>query len=193
MPMTCRTCRHPQREAIDKALVAGETTSAIAGKFGLARSGVERHFRLHLKPAIAAKSAKLDRHVGSIVGHLSVLLDKALEILESPDDQRTALQAVREARGVIETMGHASGELVPVQVQQVYVSLGVSDESELRRIIAQHKAASSLTLDDAERDAVSALKLVFEERPERRVAVLAELSSEAREEGADEVAVREPD
>lgn len=179
MTMTCRTCRHPDRQAIDRALVAGEPESAVARKFGLARTSVQYHHANHLKPALAAKASELDKHHGSIVTHLVVLLDKALEIMGSPDDQRTALMAVREARGVLETLGQVSGELLPTQVQQVYISLGVRDEGELRRILEDHRrlraASGDEALDDAERDAVEALRLVLAERPERADAIRAAL------------------
>jgi len=194
--MTCRTCRHPQRSEIDRALASGESTRGVAGRFGLPKSGVDRHARLHLKPSLANQLETLSQAHRSIVPHLLKLRDQAVAILSAAmadDDRRSALQAIREVRGVLETMGHASGELLPAQVQQVYLSLGVSDESELRRIIAERRAMDSLTLDDAERDAVETLKLVFEERPERREPVLAALSSQATvlAEGADELAVGE--
>lgn len=197
MTMTCKTCRHPQREEIDRALALGESTRGIAGRYGLAKSGVDRHASLHLRPALALQAQKMDDHEKSIMVEMLSLHRRTLALLEQAEqagDLRSALAAIREARGNLELVGRASGELLPPQVQQVYIGLGVADESELRRIVEQHKAAGALTLDDAERDAVEALKLVFEERPERRDPVLAELSSGAVEltEGTDDpVAVRE--
>jgi hypothetical protein len=35
MPMTCTVCAHPERKAIDKALVAGAAKRRIAADYGL--------------------------------------------------------------------------------------------------------------------------------------------------------------
>ena len=55
----------------------------------------------------------------------------------------------------------------PAQVAQLFVALSVSGEPELRQIVESHRALSGYTTEDAERDAVEALKLVLRERPER--------------------------
>lgn len=191
MSMTCRTCRHPKREEIDRALAEGESSRRIAALYGLAETSVRRHGKLHMRPALARQAQKLDVHEKSILSGVLSLHARTLALLaqaEEAGDLRSAIAAVREARGNLELTGRATGELLPPQLQQVYISLGISDETELRRIIEQHKALDTFSLDDAERDAVEALKLVFAERPERKTAILAELSSGAVElesEGAD--------
>jgi hypothetical protein len=39
----CRACRHPDRQAIDLAIVAGQSKREIAAKYGLSPSSVQRH------------------------------------------------------------------------------------------------------------------------------------------------------
>lgn len=48
MPQTCSVCKHPERAAIDSALVAGEPLRDIAGRFSLGKSSLARHKLEHL-------------------------------------------------------------------------------------------------------------------------------------------------
>ena len=180
--MTCRTCRHPQREEIDRALASGEAWGRIAKDYGLNESGVRRHAERHLGPALARQAQKLDAHEKSILSDMISLHKRTLALLEQAEqsgDLRSALAAIREARGNLELVGRATGELLPPQLQQVYIGLGVADEGELRRILEDHRrlrsASGDEALDDAERDAVEALRLVISERPDRADAIRAAL------------------
>lgn len=54
----CRACGHPDRRALDAALAAGsDTLVEIAEKFGLTKSGLDRHWQRHAGPAAAAATA----------------------------------------------------------------------------------------------------------------------------------------
>jgi hypothetical protein len=50
----CSTCAHPKRVEIDKALVTGEPVFALAKRYGLARSSLQRHKDHHLSGVLVA-------------------------------------------------------------------------------------------------------------------------------------------
>lgn len=52
MPMTCMVCRHPEREAIDRALVEGAEIRSLARTHGLSEHAVWRHREAHVPLAL---------------------------------------------------------------------------------------------------------------------------------------------
>lgn len=48
MPRPCSVCTHPQRQAIDQALIAGAVFRNIARRFGTSTTAVHRHRHAHL-------------------------------------------------------------------------------------------------------------------------------------------------
>jgi hypothetical protein len=65
---TCVTCRHGAREAIDKAIVAGEPLRDIAGCTRLSKSSLDRHKQDHLSATLvkAAETSDL-AHGGKLL------------------------------------------------------------------------------------------------------------------------------
>ena len=62
MPRPCSICVHPEREAINKALVVNEPLRDIAGRYGTSKSSLERHKDEHLPVKLAkAHAAKETR------------------------------------------------------------------------------------------------------------------------------------
>jgi hypothetical protein len=125
---TCSICRHPQRLAIEQALVSGTPLRDIAGRYGTAKTIVARH-RTHVAGDIAQqtrardvlRAGKLLDDVRAGEGRAERLYAQAEEILASAlkdKDRRTALQAIRtaidvmgEARGYLELRGELTNEL----------------------------------------------------------------------------------
>lgn len=60
MPRRCSVCSHPNRDQIDRAVVAGQPMRRIAAEHGISESGLRRHVRQHVRPAIAAAAASPD-------------------------------------------------------------------------------------------------------------------------------------
>ena len=59
MPRKCTACYHPERAAIDKAIVSGESNRCVAARFHLSENAVQRH-RAHIRQAIIrAKDAEI--------------------------------------------------------------------------------------------------------------------------------------
>jgi len=147
----CSICARPDRKAIDKDLVGGVSLSVIVKAHrGLATSSLSRHRQRHVSPALAAlvKAESEDDHNLSLVellaGHLSTV-DRLLRTAEAQGSLQTALQAVREARGLIELTARMTGEL-DERPQTLVVNLASSAEwIETRSVIlaalARHPAA----------------------------------------------------
>jgi len=117
MSRPCTICVRPDREQIDKDLVGGVPLRTIAkARKGITAGSLSRHRQRHVSPALAALVAAevADDHSRSLVeilaGHLSTV-DRLLRTAEAQGSLQTALQAVREARGLIELTARMTGEL----------------------------------------------------------------------------------
>lgn len=126
MTQVCKVCRHPQRDEIDAALVAGDSQRNIAGRFSLSLSAVNRHKESHLPAAMAlakqasevARGDSLVDQVKSLQRRTESILDKA----EHANDLRTALAAIRELRGTLELLARLQGELQEATTVNVLVA-----------------------------------------------------------------------
>ncbi len=123
MPRICTICRHPEREAINQALVAGEPLRNIAARFGTSSSSVYRHQQEHLPVAmLKAAEAREVAHGGDLLAQLQSLQERTLTILgqaEAAGELRTALLGVREARGCVELYSKLTGQLVERHAHEV--------------------------------------------------------------------------
>ncbi len=114
MPRVCSICSHVDRASIDDALLAGAAYRHIAARFNVSTGALQRHrehipFHL-LKAQDAAEVARADtllEQVKSLQARALTILDKA----EASGDLRTALSAIREARGNLELLAKLLGEL----------------------------------------------------------------------------------
>src|SRR3712207_9430279 len=115
MPRSCTLCEHPRREEIDRALVGDSSNLSISSLFGVSESAVRRHKANHL-PAklVMAQAAEEVAQADDLLEQVRDLQGRALAILgkaESAGDLRTALGAIREARGNLELLAKLLGEL----------------------------------------------------------------------------------
>jgi len=113
MPQVCTVCTHANRHAIDVALVSGTPNRHIASQYQLSEAAVRRHAEAHLPAALArAREAADMAHAGDLPAQVRVLQARALAILDAVDaggDPRTALAALREARGSLELIAKLTG------------------------------------------------------------------------------------
>ena len=111
----CTVCRHPEREAVDRLLVAGRSNRSVARLHGLGREAVRNHRARHVPETLArARDAREEAHADDLLGQVCHLRDRALDILrraEAARDHRTALAAIREARATVELLAKLVGEL----------------------------------------------------------------------------------
>lgn len=112
---TCTVCTHEASEAIDRALVAGESNRVIASQYGISQAAVGRHSQNHL-PATLVKAAE-DRelaHGKSLRDQVQGLVEEALASMErskAAGKEKDVLGGIREARHSLELTGRITGEL----------------------------------------------------------------------------------
>jgi hypothetical protein len=108
MPRTCLACSSLEREAIDKALVAGEPLRNIAKRVSISPAGLLRH-RNHVANAISKAQAQHQERLGeTLLDEMRRVQRKAWELLaktESDRDHRASIIALREVRGCLESLG----------------------------------------------------------------------------------------
>ena len=137
MPRSCTVCTHPKREEVDRALVEGVSAAEISGRYRtVGERAVRRHRSNHLpaKLVMAEKAAEVAQ-ADNLLDQVGDLQRRALAILdmaEKAGELRTALSAIREARGNLELLAKLLGDLD----ERPVVNLNVSPEwLELRAVI----------------------------------------------------------
>jgi hypothetical protein len=115
MARPCSVCAHPERSAIDKALVGGTPYRAVARQFRVSDDALARHRVAHLPERLAqAQDAAEVAEATDLLREVRALRSKAYGLLlkaEQQGDIRTALAGVREARGCLELLAELEGEL----------------------------------------------------------------------------------
>lgn len=115
MPRVCTVCSHEDREAIDQAMVFGEPMRAIAIRVGgVSKDALSRH-RAHISPALSRLVAEREMAgPASALDRLEELYAKASGVLSAATEEGKAslsLAAIRELRGLVETLAKITGEL----------------------------------------------------------------------------------
>ena len=112
---TCKTCQHQAKEAIDQALVSGESNRRIATQYGLSEASVRRHKGDHVPATlVAAAEAQENAHGGKLLDQVQGLVDEALQSIKrskTAGKERDVLGGIREARHSLELTGRITGEL----------------------------------------------------------------------------------
>jgi hypothetical protein len=112
----CSVCTHPERDAIERALLDGETLRSIGDRFGLSKDAVSRH-KPHIGTALVkAQEIKEVARADSLLDQVKDLNRRALRILERAEergDVRECCAAIRECRGVLELLAKVAGEIPP--------------------------------------------------------------------------------
>jgi hypothetical protein len=115
MPQICTICRHPERDTINAALIAGDPFRNIAERTGTSVGALTRHKAEHLPATLAkATEAKETALADDLLAQVKALRNKSISILtaaEKAGDLRTALLGIREARSCIELLLEVEGEL----------------------------------------------------------------------------------
>ena len=119
------------------ALVAGEPYRSVANRYeSLSQAAVQRHSENHLPATLAqAKDAEMVAHADDLleqVRDLQVRTFAILEAAEVSEQHRTALSAIREARGNLELLAKLLGELGDRPTVNVLIS---PEWLELRTVI----------------------------------------------------------
>lgn len=115
MPRVCTICNHPEREAIDAAIVGGESYRSITERFNVSAGAIARHKSEHIPATLAqAQEAGEIAHAGDLLAQVRDLHSRALAILakaEKGGDLKTALSGIGQARACLELLAKLLGEL----------------------------------------------------------------------------------
>ncbi len=166
----CRACNHPQVKKIDADLGAGVSTYTVAERYGLGRSGVERHRRLHMGQRVVSKYAPKSE-ADEIRTQVRQLYGVAVDVIkkgQSSGDDRKMLAALKEARPTLKLLADIVGMLERPGVN-VGVNVGVNNNSG----VPGHEVRAALfrALDrhpEARADVVrelNALQLTYDQDP----------------------------
>ena len=111
----CRVCEHPERDAIDRALVSGGRYRDLGRQYGVSKDSIRRHNARHVSAAIAAVQAEQEHDAAvSLLERVEDLISRTERLLTAAEQEgkvAAALAAVRELRSLLELLGKASGEL----------------------------------------------------------------------------------
>jgi hypothetical protein len=125
MPRACTICSHPERPAIDRALVSAISAPKIAAKYRVSEDAVTRH-RAHIPGKLAQAQAAADvAQADDLLGQVQDLQRRTLAILataEESDKLGMALGAIREARGNLELLAKLEGKLRDQQTVNILIA-----------------------------------------------------------------------
>jgi hypothetical protein len=155
----CQICDHPQREAIDRAIVAGDSLRKIATMFATDKDAIRRHklgcmtrtvpaitapvqvpaYQSGAEMAIAQQAA---RSVASRTESLVARMEQAFDECQGTGNYDTLVKCAKEVREGLRLLAQLSGELGPntaIQVNNISPSLTTAPEwGILMRILDRH-------------------------------------------------------
>jgi hypothetical protein len=127
MAKPCTVCVHPERQAIDSAIVANAPVGEIEKRLHVSRHALKRH-RAHVIELVAKSPkvqeiAQADGIVGEILD-LQALMQNTLDVAIKEKDKKTMFAAFDRLVGILKLRSEISGELKPRQTNNLYVHLG---------------------------------------------------------------------
>ena len=137
MPPKCTICHHPDREAIDAAIVSGETLRNIAEQYSVSSTALHRH-KAHIPTAVAkAHEADEVAEADRLLSTVRDLLQSAIGTItqaENGGDLRTKLAAIREARETAKLLLEVNGKL---QTAPTFNLIMAPEWVEVRTVVLQ--------------------------------------------------------
>ena len=115
MARRCTVCSHPERDAIDRAIVDGQPIRAIARQFGISKDAVYRHSLRHLPETVRnAHALREAKHADELLDRVETLVSEAEGLLTFGKDKEQAKawsDGIRELRKCLELLARVTGEL----------------------------------------------------------------------------------
>src|SRR4051794_18854765 len=115
MPRTCTICAHPDRDAIERAMIAMQPYRRIAVQYDVSGSALVRHHDDHLQAAIvkASRIGEVTRADG-LVDRIIVLARETQSVLDhakAAEDDELALKAIARAEKQLELQAKLLGQI----------------------------------------------------------------------------------
>ena len=115
MPRVCHVCSHPDKDAIDRAIVRGEAQRRVAALYRLSPDSVLKHKARHLPEGLTkARVIEEATQADALLAELLSLRDRLYSLLdqaEAASNRRDAVAAHRELRSNIELFSEIAGRL----------------------------------------------------------------------------------
>ena len=148
MPTICKVCNHPNRLEIDRELIQGRPYSMLANKYDINWQTLRRHHHMHLtRQMTKAYEIKQDSQNDVLMQSIEELTARTKAILEKAEKtnkMNTALNAIRELRGIYEFMAKVAFSLHTAKMQEIQAA-GLNDQGK-----AQGETIAYKVLNDAE-------------------------------------------
>lgn len=115
MAMTCTICRHPQRDDIETALIAGESLRGIERRFGVSDDALDRHRKVDIPELMAqSKQARAEVRGDTLYDRLRLLNAETLQILQEAKEAKNpdlALRAINRIERQLELEAKLLGQI----------------------------------------------------------------------------------
>lgn len=133
--MSCPICQHPQRRAIDQALIAGSTTlAALSQEHGLSPAAL-RHHQAHLQANVNRAQAQLQENLRQgCLFYLTQALDMAMQTAvaaQAESNHKLVLQALQQGTRLISIILKQDITLDQEAVLQILTAPGAADQTSL--------------------------------------------------------------
>jgi len=122
MARQCSICIHPERGAIDAALVEGVPYRKIVERWGVSSAALSRHLRQHLVAILAGRDEVAADNLLAQVNDLQRQAQAIKDQAECKGDLKTALSGIRELVRIVELLAKLRGELDTRPVVNLLVS-----------------------------------------------------------------------
>jgi hypothetical protein len=151
--MLCTVCHHPQRQAIDRALLSRSATLAqLSQQHDLSQSALHRHKQHLLKKMLQTQNRFQDILREGYLFILNTFLELVMRTAQTAGaegNSRLVLQAVRQGTGIIKFMAKLDVSLDPDTVYRLLASPQWADQGSLLPTDPQIFAGSHQTLADS--------------------------------------------
>lgn len=156
---SCGICSHPERAAIDAAMVDGASLRAISGQYGTSKSALDRHRKCIPAALAKAKQAVEVADATSLLSRIERLVSRCEIICEKAMAEGSwtpAIGATRELRSCLELIGKLSGEIkrpgvnVDVDINTSFANVSVKDFSDQQIRDVLDLLLEDIDLDDDE-------------------------------------------
>ncbi len=108
----CPACRSEQREAIDRALLAGASLRTVSARFSVSLTAAFRHKRDHLPAALVqAHSQRREVHASNLLAEVRYLQARGLRLLDKAEHRgnfQAAAATLRTLAGFSELLDRAA-------------------------------------------------------------------------------------